>query len=1137
MEFSSLYSSVEEQHEKLRRFVDEWSGQVSETLAQLSENALGFANNDCGDINRDAIHMLVEARDSTSVLNLINTDNVPFNKVMIVLSNVCSELQILSDRAFQNVYPQLLVFGLHASPDKVPSEGELQLSFSRSFPFFIEVIDILSRLRATLQNLTLQLQGLYGQVSKNKGPSSCFSVTFHTAISSMAKGLSILITLDGIVGQNGAIAHSLSLFIRMLQSLRNDPSKFGMKLEQVESLDWVVSQLDETLKGGLFQRCLYEDFYSNPEMAKLKTDQSCLNKISSGFKGVLLQLLSRLDSTKERPMDREILPGLLGVFVFHSWMSGEAPSKKVSKVILKVITYSPILHTFCNIRLNSFEFLSAHLPPWVLASVFYKEARKEARVLNHAYLAGLHDVLTRDAQALNIAVANWLVSFNSVISPTVQQLAVHVHLGTRLNQFLQGIELANRLHHILTATIDLHLILEVPINKDQICQLRKAAEILKAVQGMYHRRGNETAQSISHILQYLQAQMQGYLHPLKLQLEENLSARSKNSSLVHFSRSLTRSGKETNLNLLDSMAAVNLSLTMLEGCPSLQRRLILHLALDVVKDIALQKGKQEEVVEEVKNLCFLMDMVAELDFLVKKVTDCSFLYWSREIMPTCFSMVYSEGDEAPHLQLLVNAFKDGVQLLAAGNVDSEVIKCFEKEIEDALINEIVMPLCRDIETDLRLHVHSANLKGTVNVNPTKTGIRDLSWFLHLKPLRLTSKYIHIKNRVETYLNATFYDHAAVALHNWKGVDVLEIMRNIHTFVACFTYNLNTQVFIERFSNSVTRKHVNTLTVKHVANSIRTHGIGIMSTTVNFTYQYLAKQFVAFSQFLFDDHIKSRLMKERRFYKENKGKIDNGYPVARAERLNKDIKKLGLTEGLSFLDQFRRLIAEMGNALGFVRMVRLGGLHHGSTVSGFIKDSGVTNKFEETLRRLRMSSDAIESGKLFDRVVESLNMSSDQTDYFIILTNVFSKELQNTDNLHLQEFFLIIPALTINAAEAMFQAKEKLMKRGRDITDALFTDDGFVLGLAYLLKVLEQEKHFDSLHWFQTVRSHFTAEKSRLEQGVQIDSNGSSMNKLRSQKLGQEEVRNMQLKIKRVTGLLTELELMDFTLNGARVFFL
>lgn len=36
-----------------------------------------------------------------------------------------------------------------------------------------------------------------------------------------------------------------------------------------------------------------------------------------------------------------------------------------------------------------------------------------------------------------------------------------------------------------------------------------------------------------------------------------------------------------------------------------------------------------------------------------------------------------------------------------------------------LKQEIVGPLCRDIETDLRLHVHSTYLKGSVVVNPTK----------------------------------------------------------------------------------------------------------------------------------------------------------------------------------------------------------------------------------------------------------------------------------------------------------------------------------------------------------------------------------------------------------------------------------
>lgn len=43
----------------------------------------------------------------------------------------------------------------------------------------------------------------------------------------------------------------------------------------------------------------------------------------------------------------------------------------------------------------------------------------------------------------------------------------------------------------------------------------------------------------------------------------------------------------------------------------------------------------------------------------------------------------------------------------------------------------------------------------------------MSWFLQMRPVRLETKYIHIKNRVENYLNAAFYNHAAVALHNWK----------------------------------------------------------------------------------------------------------------------------------------------------------------------------------------------------------------------------------------------------------------------------------------------------------------------------------------------------------------------------------
>ena len=76
--------------------------------------------------------------------------------------------------------------------------------------------------------------------------------------------------------------------------------------------------------------------------------------------------------------------------------------------------------------------------------------------------------------------------------------------------------------------------------------------------------------------------------------------------------------------------------------------------------------------------------------------------------------------------------------------------------------------------------------------------------------------------MEHYIDKTFYNLTTVALHDWKtygemknlaqqkyhltlteshlpsqtleqGLDVLEIMRNIHIFVSRFMYNLNNQV--------------------------------------------------------------------------------------------------------------------------------------------------------------------------------------------------------------------------------------------------------------------------------------------------------------------------------------------------------
>ena len=63
---------------------------------------------------------------------------------------------------------------------------------------------------------------------------------------------------------------------------------------------------------------------------------------------------------------------------------------------------------------------------------------------------------------------------------------------------------------------------------------------------------------------------------------------------------------------------------------------------------------------------------------------------------------------------------------------------------------------------------------------------------------------------------------------------------------------------------------------------------------------------------------------------------------------------------------------------------------------------------------------------------------------------------------------------MNFIEFSMSCKEKVNKKNK--IGASFTDDGFVMGVAYILKLLDQYKEFDSLHWFQSVREKYQKEK-------------------------------------------------------------
>lgn len=160
------------------------------------------------------------------------------------------------------------------------------------------------------------------------------------------------------------------------------------------------------------------------------------------------------------------------------------------------------------------------------------------------------------------------------------------------------------------------------------------------------------------------------------------------------------------------------------------------------------------------------------------------------------------------------------QHLDQGSTD--VIKKLQGTIEHFVECEVVAPLCSDIETELRLLVHKQAGLQLDERNPFKTTPVELQPFLRMPPLVILGHRISVKQKVEAYLEKTFYNLTTVSLHNWRtygemrqaarirlgldtvednlpsqtveqGLDVLEMMRNIQIFTAGYNYNMNSQV--------------------------------------------------------------------------------------------------------------------------------------------------------------------------------------------------------------------------------------------------------------------------------------------------------------------------------------------------------
>lgn len=105
---------------------------------------------------------------------------------------------------------------------------------------------------------------------------------------------------------------------------------------------------------------------------------------------------------------------------------------------------------------------------------------------------------------------------------------------------------------------------------------------------------------------------------------------------------------------------------------------------------------------------------------------------------------------------------------------------------------------------------------------------------------------------------------------------------------------------------------------------------------------------------------------------------------------------------------------------------------------------------------------------------------------------------------------------------------------------LFTDDGFAIGLAYVLKLLNQTGDFNSLHWFKAVRRKYREDRERLwndaKAGAGLDGGRPSTSASQQQSYDAKLQQTLILSEKRINMMLQEFDLLYCNLTSAKIFF-
>ena len=116
-------------------------------------------------------------------------------------------------------------------------------------------------------------------------------------------------------------------------------------------------------------------------------------------------------------------------------------------------------------------------------------------------------------------------------------------------------------------------------------------------------------------------------------------------------------------------------------------------------------------------------------------------------------------------------------------------------------------------------------------------------------------------------------------------------------------------------------------------------------------------------------------------------------------------------------------------------------------------------------------------------------------------------------------------------EHVQKGKEKLIGKNQNV-GAFISDDGFSLGIAYLLKILGQTDRFSSLNWFESMKDKIARDRVEAE----LKAKKSAEEQTYGYAQYEDDKLDNEMSKKRLQRMETEFEMLEFSFTASQILF-